>query len=60
MLTLIDYPRYFELLSQPLPADRAKIISRLAEDGLIVKNPAGSWNIANLGAILFGKDLDQF
>jgi predicted HTH transcriptional regulator len=60
VLTLLDYPSYFDLLSQPLPADREKIIARLAEDQLIVKNAAGSWDITNLGAILFGKNVDAF
>jgi ATP-dependent DNA helicase RecG len=60
VLTLLDYPRYFDLLSQPLPADSANIISRLADDELIAKNGAGSWDITNLGAILFAKNLDSF
>jgi len=41
VLTLLDYPAYFDLLSQPLPADRDKILARLTEDGLIVANQAG-------------------
>lgn len=60
VLTLLDYPAYFDLMSQPLPADRDKILSRLADDRLIVANPAGGWDITNLGAILFAKDLDAF
>lgn len=60
VLSLLDYPAYFELLSQPLPADRDKILDRLGEDGLIVANQAGGWDITNLGAILFAKNLDEF
>ena len=60
VLMVLDYPSYFDLLAQPLPEDRAKIIARLAEDRLIVKNAAGGWDISNLGAILFGKNLDAF
>lgn len=60
VLTLLDYPAYFELLSQPLPANRDKILERLSEDGLIVRNLAGGWDITNLGAILFAKKLDTF
>lgn len=59
-LTLLDYPSYFDLLSQPLPADRDKILARLTEDRLITSNQAGGWDITNLGAILFAKNLDAF
>jgi len=60
VLKLLDYPRYFDLLSRPLPGDRDKILESLAEDRLIVSNAAGGWDITNLGAILFAKNLDEF
>lgn len=60
VLSLLDYPSYFELLGQPLPSDRDKILARLKEDQMIVPNQAGEWNITNLGAILFAKSLDSF
>ena len=60
VLSLLDYPTYFDLMSQPLPADRDKILSRLSDDSLIVANQAGTWDITNLGAILFAKDLESF
>lgn len=60
VLALLDYPTYFDLMSQPLPADRDKILSRLSDDSLIVANQAGTWDITNLGAILFAKDLESF
>lgn len=60
VLTLLDYPRYFELLDQPLPTDRAKILARLRDDRLILPHQAGGWDITNLGAILFAKNLDAF
>ncbi len=60
VLTLLDYPAYFDLLSQPLPVDREKILDRLLEDQLITKNEGGGWDITNLGAILFAKNLDAF
>jgi predicted HTH transcriptional regulator len=59
-LTLIDYPSYFDLLKQPLPPDREAILARLADDRMLVRNQAGSWDITNLGAILFAKNLDAF
>lgn len=60
VLDLLDYPAYFDLLSQPLPTDRDGIMNRLAEDHIIVSNHAGDWDITNLGAILFAKDLSAF
>lgn len=60
VLSLLDYPAYFDLLSQPLPTDRDKILARMAEDRLIVASQAGGWDITNLGALLFAKNLDAF
>lgn len=60
VLRLLDYPAYFELTEQPHPEDRAGILSRLAEDGMIEKGAAGYWDITNLGAILFAKRLGEF
>ena len=60
VLSLLDYPSFFELLDQPLPTDRDKILNRLADDRMVVSDAAGKWNITNLGAILFARNLDEF
>lgn len=60
VLSQLDYPAYFELLEQPLPANRDGIIKALSDDGLIQRCEAGGWNITNLGAILFAKRLGDF
>jgi ATP-dependent DNA helicase RecG len=60
VLSQLDYPAYFELLSLPLPADREKLLERLAADRMIVPDGAGTWNITALGGILFAKNLDSF
>ncbi len=60
VLRLLDYPTYFELLEQPLPADHSAVLSALAEDRLIRRNEAGGWDITNLGAILFARRLTDF
>ncbi len=60
VLSQLDYPSYFELLSLPLPADREKLLERLAADRMIVADGAGAWNITALGGILFAKNLDSF
>jgi len=60
VLRLIDYPAYFDLTNQSLPANRAGIFARLSDDGMISACEAGGWNISNMGAILLAKRLDDF
>jgi predicted HTH transcriptional regulator len=60
VLALLDYPAYFGLLDIPLPENREQILARLADDHLIAPREQGCWDILNLGAILFAKDLGRF
>ena len=60
VLKLLDYPAYFDLLDLSLPDNRQGILDRLHADELISSCDAGGWNITNLGAILFAKNLDSF
>lgn len=59
-LALLDFPSYFSLLDLPVPTDQAAILDALAADRLLVRNAAGSWDVTNLGAILFARDLHRF
>jgi predicted HTH transcriptional regulator len=61
LLALLDYPAYFELLQKPLPDGRSSIITSLADDKLIeFDRLRDTFNITNLGAILFARDLSKF
>ncbi len=60
VLRLLDYPAYFDLLEQPLPADRDGILAAMSGDSLILPCEAGGWDITNLGAMLFAKRLEDF
>lgn len=60
VLALIDYPAFFELLGQPLPENRTAILERLAKEKVILPDGRDRYDITNLGAILFAKDLDGF
>lgn len=60
VLSLLDYPAFFDLLKLPLPDGRVAILDALREDNLIQTCDAGGWNITNLGALLFAKKLDDF
>jgi ATP-dependent DNA helicase RecG len=60
VLSLLDFTGCFDLLKIPLPTDQAGILSRLADEQLIAGRPDGSFDITNLGAILFAKELRPF
>lgn len=60
VLKLLDYPAYFDLTDRPLPEAREGILQALENDELIQVADAGGWNITNLGAILFAKQLADF
>jgi ATP-dependent DNA helicase RecG len=60
VLNLLDFPAYFELLSQNLPTSARIILTNLEADRLIASNGAGKWDITNLGAVLFAKRLETF
>jgi predicted HTH transcriptional regulator len=60
VLKLLDYPSYFELLDIDLPSNKDSILDRLAADNMIVSADSGNWNITNLGAILFARNLSSF
>jgi ATP-dependent DNA helicase RecG len=60
VLSLLNYPDYFDLLQMPLPDNKSGILKYLEEERMIHKSNSGLWNISNLGAILFAKKLDDF
>lgn len=60
VFSLLDFPAYFDLLDIPLPDGNKAILNSLELDKLIVTCDAGGWNITNLGALLFAKDINAF
>ncbi len=60
ILQLLDYPAYFDLLRLPLPEKRDSILATLQDEEIIFQNTSGTWNISNLGALLFAKNLGEF
>ena len=60
VLSLLDYSSYFDLVEQPLPDNRGGIFDRLSAEKIITRDAGGHWNITNLGAVLFAKNLDDF
>lgn len=59
VLTLIDYPSFFDLLGLPLPDNRVGILERLVDENLIVESEGG-YGILGLGAILLAKRVEEF
>jgi len=59
VLLLLDCPAYFDLVNLAAP-ERLAILERLMAESFIVKQPDRSFDITNLGAILFAKKLSDF
>ena len=60
VLDLLDYASYFELTGTPHPESRESILAGLERDRLISRDVGGKWNVLNLGAILFARDIAKF
>ncbi|MDL2293955.1 putative DNA binding domain-containing protein [Ruminococcaceae bacterium OttesenSCG-928-D13] len=60
VLKKIDYPKYFELLNIDIPMGALGILDALVEDKLVQRNDFGTYDITNLGAVLFAKKLSDF
>lgn len=60
VLSLVDYPEYFRMMEQPLPDNRDAILSKLCSERIIVHRSGDSYDITNLGAILFARNLTGF
>lgn len=59
VLSLLDYENFFRLMGKPSPFSREVVADVLENEEMIVKTPYG-WDILNLGAIAFARDLEEF
>jgi len=55
----IDYPGFFDLLNIAMPDNKEGVLERLIQEGAICEN-GSNFDITNLGAILFAKNLGDF
>ncbi|TCO64249.1 ATP-binding protein [Actinocrispum wychmicini] len=61
VVDLIDYPSYFTLLKRRLPDGLPGILEGLSSDSIIHRTAdSDDWNISNLGAVLFARNLSDF
>lgn len=58
-LKLLSYDSYFDLTDTRLPDTKIAILEKLSQDEIVKKN-GDKWDITNLGAMLFAKDLLDF
>lgn len=56
----LDANVYYSLSGEPQPANPAEILHKMQAQGVINDNLQGGWDITNLGAILFAKDITAF
>lgn len=60
VLNLINYPEYFLLMQNPLPDNRRAILERLTSDSVIEARGDNRYDITNVGAVLFARNLNDF
>ena len=60
VLSLLDYPNYFRMMKQPLPDNRTAILERLVKERVLMLAPDGTYDVCNVGGILFARNLQDF
>ncbi len=57
---LLDCAAYYTLMKLPLPSNREAIIHNMIDEQFIRQMDNGNYEITNMGALLFAKDLKAF
>lgn len=60
VVALLDHSAFFRLLSQQVPPSIDAVVRRFADEDLIALRSDGRYDIRNVGAILFARDLSVF
>jgi ATP-dependent DNA helicase RecG len=60
VIRLLDVGAYFLQTEQSVPGGDEEVAAVLSHDKLIAKDVGGRWNVLNLGAILFARNLQDF
>jgi len=58
--SLLDCSTYFDLMQLPHPENRTAVLQRFVSEQLLSLSDSGGYDILNLGAILFAKNLENF
>lgn len=57
---LLDVEPFYELSGEARPRSPAEIIKKFTDNGLLVDNMEGRFDITNLGAVLLARDITRF
>ena len=60
ILSLLDCPAYFHRMKLSYPENRSALFQRLTSEKLVIRSDDGNYDITNLGAILFARNLSEF
>lgn len=60
VLEALDATTFAEMLGEPVPASRSRLIDVLAAESLIVKGETGGWSITNLGLMVAANRMTNF
>ena len=60
VVTLLDYPKYYDKLELPIPRERSQVFEDFKKEKFLIANDAGKWDITNMGAMLLAKDIKKF
>ena len=60
VMSLLDATGYYEKMGFALPENKNKIVEDFINEKFVRKNDAGTYDIANLGALLIAKNLSNF
>lgn len=60
VVALLDHSAFFKLLGQQVPPNIDAVVRRFADEDIIAARSDGQFDIRNLGAILFARDLSAF
>jgi ATP-dependent DNA helicase RecG len=60
ILEKLDLSAYYKLSEKPEPANPIETLRKMQSLGVLNDNLEGGWDITNLGAILFAKDITAF
>ena len=60
VFTLLDCPKYYDRMGLPIPRNREQMLNDFQKEKFLSLNDAGKWDILNMGALLFTKDLRKF
>lgn len=58
-LGVLECQKYLSLLNIPLPSETKKFVEHMAEHNLVKKRSRDRYDITNIGAILFAKDITR-